>query len=101
MVRRIVRNNLKKSVTREYIISIKEIVEAKFNELLTESEKEFNEVNRYREIQCLPKMKRYDVSILKNVLDELFNHKQDFKHGEIGNCQPKQTTILSEAVEVA
>ena len=57
---------------------------------------EFDRINRCREFQRLPKLKRLDSSILINLSDNLFNQKFSLINCEIGEYNEK--TILQAEV---
>lgn len=53
--------------------------------LAEESVKDFNEMNRRRQEQGLPILKRLDMFTLKNVFERFFKQVKDKNIGEVGN----------------
>ena len=98
LIRRTLKEYVKGEITQESIIYVRDVLDNVLCQLGEDSIKELDKSNRLRQIQGLPKLKRYPVSVFIKLSDELFNQPPDFKFGEAG--QYNNETVCSEANEV-
>ena len=71
LVRRILKRHTNADITREGVEFVQDYVENLLKEIALECIKEQEELNKFREIQKLPKLKRIQVSVFKRLLDSV------------------------------
>lgn len=98
LIRRTLKEYVKGEITQESIIYVRDILDNVLCQLGEDSIKELDKSNRLRQIQGLPKLKRYPVSVFIKLSDELFNQPPDFNDGDTGHYNSE--TVFSEANEV-
>lgn len=96
-VKRIIKEHWDGEISQECVKKLGMIVSDFVDELIKEGVEEFNKHNRLREIQKLPKLKRLDVSIFKNLSTNVYNSVTGRNNGEIG--QNNSDTIFLKADE--
>ena len=94
----IVKQYIDNDVSCDYVLCIKLFVEEILRRITVASIDTLDEINRIREIQRLPKLRRIDSTIFIKLVENLFNDDSVFNCGETG--QSNKDTVLSEAVEV-
>lgn len=72
-------------VSDESVSYVRDILLVVTEFLAEESVKDFNEMNRRRQEQGLPILKRLDMFTLKNVFERFFKQVKDKNIGEVGN----------------
>ncbi len=98
-IRRSLKDCVNCDLTQESIVYVRDTIDNLLFQLGEDSIKELDELNRSRQIQRLPKLKRCPVTIFIKLLDELFKPTPDFNIGEVGNYN-RNTTFPTEAIEV-
>jgi len=99
LVKKLLKERIRGNVSHESVVFVRDYLQSILDMLADNSIVELEELNRLRQIQKLPKLKRYPVSIFINLSDELFNQPLDFKLGEVGQNNI-DTTFSTEAEEV-
>ncbi len=85
-------------IPKECIKEVNAIVSDFTDMLINEGIEEFNEYNRRREIQGLPKLKRLDASVFKNLSTKTYNDVPDFNHGELGQSNIDTNSSKAEVI---
>lgn len=100
LVKRILKERSKGNVSLESVIYVRDLIQDILDKLADASIIEFEELNRYRQIQKLPKLKRYPVSVFINLSDELFKPTVVNKSEEIGEMNNNTIFSTEAGIEV-
>jgi hypothetical protein len=97
-VKRLLKQYVKRDVTHDGVIYVKQVLDDLLQQIGEESKKELEEINLVRKDSDLRETKRIGQSIFKNVLQRVLKRITDFKHEEGG--QHNRETSFSQANEV-
>ena len=99
LVRRILKTHTDKEVTREGVAYVRDFLDRMLLDIALECTIKVEELNKYRDYQNQPELKRIPASIFLSVLAQLLKQSTDFNYGELGVLNSK--TNLSKAREFA
>jgi hypothetical protein len=101
LIRRNLKEVIENDVSRNYVNCVKGFLEEILEKIAISTILTLEYDNKLRSMANLPEVRRVDYSLFVKVKENLLNQIFDDFNGEIGNCKPMQTTILSKAnVEV-